>query len=514
MSKSIWITGGLLLTAALSYGQYASDAFRYAEQPINGTARFQGLGGNHVALGGDASSATGNPAGIGFYNRSEFSISPSLRLVNADASYAGTNTNAQKAFPAIAQAALIFAGSSQSDSRAWRRTSLAITYSQQANLGNTFVYSGRNLRSSLADAYVQDVNRRNITSTNLDKEFNTQDNTASSIEAAAYQLYLINPTDPSGNGTQYFRYDTGVPTQQTGSYTAKGAQSQWTIAYAGNLEDRLYLGASLGLSRTRFDFTNVLDDQYVGGRVFRGFSETSDLTVTGGGINASFGAIFKPDQNLQIGASITSPTFSSLREEYNRSLTIDPIGIPVDNNQLFVPDVKTVDVTPNNFEYTITSPLRASGGATYFFGRNGFLTATAEYVGYSGMRIGTSFYTAASDNQAFREDNKREVQNTYQNVVNFRVGGEARLNLFRIRAGVAYLPDAYKVKVDNLDRTKILFTGGFGVRNDRFFADIAGSYLTFKSAYTPYTLSSPQDYASAQLTNRNTNVVLSVGVFF
>ncbi|GAA4465296.1 outer membrane protein transport protein [Nibrella saemangeumensis] len=514
MNRSIWITGGLLLTATVSYGQYASDAFRYSEQTINGTARFQGLGGNHTALGGDASAAFGNPAGLGFYNRSEFSISPALRLVNVDGSYAGTTTNAQKAFPTIGQAALVFAGSPQSDSRAWRRTSFAVTYSRQVNLNNIFTYQGRNLRSSLADAYVQDVNRRNISSANLDREFDPQTNTANNIEAAAYQLYLVNPTDPSGNGTQYVRYDVGVPTEQRGSYTARGGQSQWTIAYAGNLEDRLYLGASLGLTRTRFDFTNVLDDQYIGGRVFRGFSESSDLTVTGGGINASFGAIFKPDQNFQIGVALTSPTFSSLREEYNRSITIDPIGIPVENNQLFVPDVKTVEVAPNNFEYSITSPLRASGGATYFLGRSGFLTATAEYVGYSGMRIGTNFYQAAADNQAFREDNKREVQNTYQSVVNFRVGGEARINLFRVRAGVAYLPDPYKVKIDNLDRTKFLFSGGFGVRNDRFFADVAGSYLMFKSAYTPYTLSSPQDFASAQLTNRNTNLMLTVGVFF
>ncbi|GAA4414164.1 outer membrane protein transport protein [Nibrella viscosa] len=517
MNRSIWITGGLLLSAAVSYGQYASDAFRYSEQTINGTARFQGLGGNHVALGGDASAAFGNPAGLGFYNRSEFSISPAISLVNADASYAGTNTNAQRAFPTIGQAALVFAGSPQNENRAWRRTSLAISYSRQVNFNNIFTYSGRNLRSSLADAYVQDVNRRNINSTDLDREFSTQTNTANTIEGAAYQLYLVNPSTQAG--PPYFRYDVGVPTDQRGSYTARGGQSQWTIAYAGNLEDRLYLGASLGLTRTRFDFTNVLEDRYVGGRVFRGFTENSDLTVTGGGINASFGAIFKPDQNFQIGAVITSPTFSSLREEYNRSISIDPIAIPdgVDNqgrptyvNLAFT----SVDVAPNNFEYSITSPLRASGGATYFFGRNGFLTATAEYVGYSGMRIGTTFYSAAADNQAFREDNKREVQNTYQNVVNFRVGGEARINLFRVRAGVAYLPDPYKVKLDNLDRTKFLFSGGFGVRNDRFFADVAGSFLTFKSAYTPYTLNSPQDYASAQLTNRNTNLMLSVGVFF
>ncbi len=96
MDKRIILTAGLLSATAVSYGQYAADAFRYSDQTINGTARFQGLGGNHAALGGDASNAFGNPAGLGFYNRSELSISPSLRLLNVDGNFLGENTTANR----------------------------------------------------------------------------------------------------------------------------------------------------------------------------------------------------------------------------------------------------------------------------------------------------------------------------------------------------------------------------------------------------------------------------------
>ncbi len=177
----------------------------------------------------------------------------------------------------------------------------------------------------------------------------------------------------------------------------------------------------------------------------------------------------------------------------------------------------TVDVDPNDFDFRLTSPLRASGGLTYLFGRSGFLTGTVEYVGYSGMNVNTSYSQNAADNQAFRQENRDEIQRTYNNVINVRVGGEFRAGLFRARAGVAYLPSAYKQNLDGLtaaDRQRLLFTGGLGVRNERFFADLAGAVTGFKSAYTPYTLNDPRDYGSGLLTNRNTNLTLSLGVFF
>ena len=101
----------------------------------------------------------------------------------------------------------------------------------------------------------------------------------------------------------------------------------------------------------------------------------------------------------------------------------------------------------NNFQYSLQTPLRASGGATYFLskGKIGFLTATAEYVGYQGMRVRTSAFTNQQDNTDFKNDVTRFVQETYQNVMNVRAGAEIRAGLLRLRAGVGYLPSAYKV---------------------------------------------------------------------
>lgn len=146
-----------------------------------------------------------------------------------------------------------------------------------------------------------------------------------------------------------------------------------------------------------------------------------------------------------------------------------------------------------------------------FLWQKGFLTASAEYVGYKGMGISTP-----DDNQ-FRSNNRRLIQSTFNNVVNLRAGGEARLNTFRVRAGVGYMPNIYSQNYNvegKLNRAKLSFSGGLGYRNERFYIDLAGTYLITKDAFAPYQLNDPNNYFSAQLNVSSINVVSTIGLFF
>ena len=544
MNRQLLLAGVLFCGAYSAFGQdYSGDVFRYSDQPITGTARFQGLGGGHAAIGGDASSAFTNPAGLGFYNRSELSISPGVRLQNVGVNYAGVNTNSNKTVPFVGQAALIFAGE-PSRQGSMRRGTFGITYSRQVSLNNEFAFSGTNNRSSITDAWAADINSLNIASDLVNNAFNDKTNQVTDIRrtpndpntsipgtaylAAAYQLYLLDPTTPGGS--TYIGAEGDKVTNQIQSYSSSGSQSHWTLGYGANFDDKWYVGGSLGLASSRFDFTNQYSETFVGGDQIRGLTDRSTLSVRGFGANLTLGTIFRPTELLQLGATISSPTFSGLTETYDRTLSADIIGIrqvdangkpildPNGNQLRKIPDPLSIALPSNDFNYSITTPLRASGGATFFFKKRGFITATAEYVGYSGMRVGTSDYQAAADNQAFREDNKKNVQAIYQNVVNFRVGAEVRANIFRFRAGAAYLPSAYKDTFDQLarngDRNSLLLSGGVGVRNERFFLDLAYSAYAFKTAYAPYTLNNSQNYAAAVLNNKVGSALLSVGVFF
>ena len=194
-----------LLLAFPSQGQYAADAFRFSEINQTGTARFQGVGGNHAALGGDASSISGNPAGLGFYNRSELSISPSFRSLNTETTYLGRTQSDGKTNPSLTQASLIIAGSPNRYNSNWKRTSIGISYTRQQSFQNLFTYSGRNERSAFVDAAVDDANRRNVSAEALDKEYDVNSNQATTLPGAYYQLYMINPTTAVGTALRALR---------------------------------------------------------------------------------------------------------------------------------------------------------------------------------------------------------------------------------------------------------------------------------------------------------------------
>lgn len=523
MTHTRIVLAGLLLSAGAVYGQtgdiYAGEAFRFSEQQQNGTARFRGLGGNQTALGGDASSLFGNPAGLGFYNRSELSISSSLNLANTQSSYLGGIQSDNGAKLSVGQLGLIFAGGGNPNRR-WRRTTFGIGYHQNINYFNRFTFQGRNNRSSFVDPIILDANARNVTGGQINAEYDQNANQATDLLAAAYQLFLVNG-EPFVNNqgdedsrAPYSRFDATNARDQRNTFASSGSQSQWTFAYAGNLDDKLYLGVNLGLSSVRYNTDNVLTEFVINPRAFDNLYTQDRLTVRGNGINLSLGAIYKLTPELQVGATLATPTFMSMRETFNQSVGIT-LHQPVTITGLD-PTVNNVDVLPNDFNYRITTPFRASGGATFFLnkGKIGFLTASAEYVGYGGLRANTTDNSNAQANSDFRNEVRNSVQNTYQNVINFRAGAEFRAGLFRVRGGAAYLPDPYVRRLDNIDRSRLLLSGGLGVRNERFFADVSGTYNTFKSAFTPYTLPNTADYGSAQITNNNANVTLSLGVFF
>jgi hypothetical protein len=520
MIKSV-VYGGFILSTFFclpAVAQYAGDAFRYSEINQTGTARFQSLGGNHAALGGDASTINGNPAGLGFYNRSEFSISPSLTNLNTDSRYIGNSTSTSKSNLNLANASLVIT-SAPGFERRWKRSSFGISFSRQQSLHNSFRYSGRNDRSAYVDQVVEDADRVGWSDRDYDDEFFDNQQAVRYVDHAYYNLQLIYPTrfisNTEGSGAPYARSDRDKASNQVGQFDATGANTQWTFAYAGNYDDKLYVGGSIGLNRIKYSYVNSFDDQFVNPTVFRSSVKGENLSVAGNGANATFGVIYKFSPLIQIGGSLTSPTFTRIKETFDEYASADyiPGSIRNEQGQDVGPREGTISLLPNDFEYSVISPFKGSAGVTYFFQNKGFVTGSLEYVGYGGIRARTRYNSDNAQNQEFNDNNKREVQDTYKSGVNVRVGGEYRAGLFRGRLGVAYLSDPY-LHTDGIDRSKLLFSAGVGVRSNRFFADLSGSVNTYKSAYTPYVLNNAADYYSVDISNRAVNVVLSVGTFF
>ena len=72
------------------------DAIRLSDVRLQGTARSTAMGNAFGALGGDFTSSSINPAGIGVYRSSEFVFTTQLGNEEVDANYLGTTNTDNK----------------------------------------------------------------------------------------------------------------------------------------------------------------------------------------------------------------------------------------------------------------------------------------------------------------------------------------------------------------------------------------------------------------------------------
>ena len=75
--------------------QDAFDVLQMSQTELRGTSRFQSMAGAFGALGGDLSTLTQNPAGIGVYRNSDLGITFSLDFNSTEA---GVNTTNETKF--------------------------------------------------------------------------------------------------------------------------------------------------------------------------------------------------------------------------------------------------------------------------------------------------------------------------------------------------------------------------------------------------------------------------------
>ena len=79
--------------------QDISDAMRYSQDNLQGTARFRAMGGAFGALGGDFSSLNVNPAGGAVFTASQFSATVNSTNIKNKTNYFGSgNTEKENSF--------------------------------------------------------------------------------------------------------------------------------------------------------------------------------------------------------------------------------------------------------------------------------------------------------------------------------------------------------------------------------------------------------------------------------
>lgn len=488
---------GMAQVAEGSYGYY-TDALRFSRlSPTSGTARMQGIGSANTALGGDISSSASNPAGLGFFNRSVAVFTPSINFHHGEAEFAGeTTSNFINNFNFNTLGVVFNFGKGDIVQDKYKGGSFAINFQRVNDFYNEFTYEGFNDNNSIIDYFLQQAD--GIPVGDIDDR---------GLLSLAYYNYLINPV-PDEAGV-YDSFVLGYP-RQTETVRSTGAQNQWNFSYGGNYDDKLYFGVGLGIVSLRYkntkrytedsfyDFGAGADDPSI-----NSLSVSESLEINGSGVNGTFGVIYRPLDVVRVGVSYTTPTIYSLNEQSTSTLTTSY------NDYYFAPEDTVLGTLRSEGDiiesvYQMSTPARLNAGVAFFAGKFGFVSADVEFVNYSGARLKSDDFSASADN--------RLIGNLYKPTVNYRVGAEARLDIFRIRAGYALYGNPYTDADYQEAGTQQAITGGVGLRVRNFFADLGVVNSFSDRAYSPYVI----DQASPEVavSNRSTRGLLTFGFVF
>ncbi|MEG1555177.1 MAG: hypothetical protein RR356_00415 [Bacteroidales bacterium] len=469
-----FLTVGILVSLT---GQSDRDAFRFSQTDWQGTARFMGAGGAFGAVGGDFSSLSVNPAGIGLYKKSEAVFTPMMVSVfNNRSSYNGSSVYTNHTNYSLSNVGFVL--SFPINNSLWKSIQFGYGYNRISDFNNAFRIEGMSNNSSMMDEIVNKANG-NIPG-NLQGD-----------EWLAYQTWMI-------DSVGFKQYDSPFEKQslnQSRSTETSGGIDEMTFSFGGNYNDKFFIGATIGVPFLKYQERGIYKEA-VSGEALSGITSYTikdNLRVKGTGINLKLGIIYQAAKFLRIGAAFHTPTYyPTLRDSYYREMT--SYYDNGKNSGLF-------DYS-NEYKYSLTTPLKAIGSVAFLIQKRAFISAEYEFTSYAMSKMYAIDYS-------FIEENNN-IQNKYGACHKVRVGAEVYItNSFLLRAGYHYKSSPYKDKIN--DASSHAISGGLGFRTKRFLFDLAYIYNTSKEDYWLYG----SKYVNAAQIKYNTHrIVATLGCKF
>ncbi|MCB0699081.1 MAG: hypothetical protein H6551_05215 [Chitinophagales bacterium] len=497
----------LLLSASasslLATAQNEADALRFSTLMPQGTARSMGYGSAVGAVGGDFTSIGVNPGGIGVYRNGEFTITPSLKLNSSNSTYTGNATADNITRFNINNLGLVFTNAAKGRSyktSKWKAVSFGIGISRSADFSNNYKYSGYNDSSSASEVFL----------VNAIKNPNEYENTAT-FAGLGYESYLIDYDQNVG----YFKlanHRTGLNQQK--SIEEKGGINDINFSFGGNYEEKLFIGATVGIPTLRYLREVTLREEDATSdptNNFDYFEYKEKLKVTGTGINLKLGFIYNFNKYIRGGVAFHTPTFYSMNDIQDRSVISNTETYKADLGDYSGPTT-LVEAPTNEYRYSMISPWRGVVSAAGIIGKHGFVSVDYEYVNYASTRY---YFDAAND--YFESEVNDSIKNMYKGAYNLRVGGEARFDIVMVRLGFGYYGNPYQDAT--MGSATLSYSGGVGVRFDNIFIDLGFVHSESTRKEQPYSLAYDQPIGNiwvpkAEIKNSMNNAALTFGVKF
>jgi len=466
----------------LVFGSYVlaqseEDALRISSLMPGGTSRSNGLANAFGAVGADPVCISINPAGFGLYRTSEFSMTPSFEVNDAESGYYGTRASDTRNRFYVGNIALIL--NTPSKKGDWRSGTFGVVYDRQQSLHWLQLAQGDRVPSTQLQGFANEATGTNIEALNADAFPFT-----SSLAWYTYGINDAYPTTPEGD-TIPNQYASAIPfgsdTRQTHTIDAHGASTSTAFFYSGNYLDRLYVGMSIGIAghryvrSTKHTETNLNDDP----EGLETFTYTEDLTTTGNGFDVKVGVVGRITERFRMGAAFHSPQWFRLSDAYTTALRTS-FRTPDGNGQSAYSENSPDGV----FRYRLNTPWRAVLSAAYIASANGLVSVDYEYADYSQMSFKPD--DRLVDDYDFSVENDA-IRDSYRAVHSFRVGTEWRAGNWYYRVGWGFVPNAYVNDDPRHGLALKTYAGGIGYRTDHVGVDFGLNYADRGTNYFQYS---------------------------
>ena len=453
---------------ALRLGQnpYVTSAALFSQTFYEGSARTSAMGNAFISLGGDIGSLAINPAASGIYRYSEFSITPAVNLNTYTADYlseTSTQRGSKIALPSVG-----YVGNISSLKRGGSSIKFGFAINRTNDLNSRFTVRGSTDQSSWLGA---------VASSSKDILPSEMDLTSSTDKAPFYSgipwknilawntslLDLLPGTNNEYVGaTENIDGElisVGGLLNQSFSRERTGNQSEFLVNIGGNIGSKLFIGANIGIQTLNYTDIQEYREQAASSTNFQtGFQHMNHYywqNTNGIGLNAKLGLIFVPVGGLRIGATITTPTFLSLTEQWEEEVSSS-----------FDDGYKQSIISPTGeYSYALISPLKLGAGISYVFGNIAIISADIEGVPYGMTRLSKS----EDGVDQFSNENDA-INDEFRFGTNLRIGAEVKpVKSLALRAGYSYYQSAEK---NNPNDFRFISAGVGFISSTGFFADI------------------------------------------
>lgn len=469
-----FILSGLAFNTAQS--QEITSGLRFAQDDVNGTARFRAMSGAFGALGGDLSSLNVNPAGSAVFINNQLAFTLSNFDIKNKSNYFGNNLTGKDSSFDMNQAGGVFVFNNHNPNNNWTKIALALNYEKTNNFNNSIYTAGTNSTNSVADYFLSYANansRQSGIPLSTIKNYDYYElNFADKQAFLGYEGYLINPeTDTAENRVYTSNIPTGGNYIQTNNISSNGYNGKLSFNAATSYKDQLYLGLTLNSHFTDFRqntlFTELNKSPNKNPIDVVSTSFENEIYTYGSGFSFQLGAIGKLSNEVRVGLSYQSPIWNKLNDELRQYLYSTGYNFGNPPN----PGLTVTDIDSNNTiiyqTYKLRTPGKITGSLAYVFSKRGLISLDYGYKDYGNIK-----YSIEEDSR--NDFINSDTSNALKGASEVKIGGEYKIERLSLRAGYRFEGSPYKDKKTVGDLNG--YSAGLGYNFGGTRADISYAY--------------------------------------